>query len=103
MGRIQFLAGSAFAILVIDAPPASAQTPLDLDTLTAVQATADLCSGKITSQALTSAAIARAKANANLNAFITLDEAGATKAAAAFDAGRKKGNYAIQRHGTPLQ
>ena len=29
---------------------------------------------------------------ANLNAFITLDEAGAMKAAAAFDAGRKKGD-----------
>ena len=69
-----------------------AQTPPDLDALTAMQAAADLCAGKITSQALTSAALARAKANANLNAFITLDEAGAMKAAAAFDAGRKKGD-----------
>ena len=38
------------------------------------------------------AAIARAKANTKLNAFITLDEAGAMKAAAAFDASRRKGN-----------
>ena len=92
MGHGKFLAGSAFAILVLaGGAPATAQTPPDLDALTAVQAAADLCAGKITSQALTSAALARAKANANLNAFITLDEAGAMKAAAAFDAGRKKG------------
>ena len=52
----------------------------------------DLCAGKITSKALTSAALARAKAKSELNAFITLDEAGAMKAAEAFDAGRKKGS-----------
>ena len=92
MGHSKFLAGAAFAFLVIGSSPTMAQTPPDLDALTAVQAAADLCAGKITSQALTSAAIARAKANANLNAFITLDEAGAMKAAAAFDAGRKKGD-----------
>ncbi|MDE2379581.1 indoleacetamide hydrolase [Bradyrhizobium sp.] len=63
---------------------------MDLDRLTMTQAAAELCAGKITSKALTSAAIARAKANPNLNAFITLDEAGAMKAAGAFDARRKK-------------
>ena len=92
MGHSKFLAGAAFAFLVIGSSPTMAQTPPDLDALTAVQAAADLCAGKITSQALTSAVLARAKANANLNAFITLDEAGAMKAAAAFDAGRKKGD-----------
>ena len=93
MGHGKFLAGSALAMLVLTGgAPATAQSPPDLDAMTAVQATADLCAGKITSQALTSAAIARAKANAKLNAFITLDEAGAMKAAAAFDAGRKKGS-----------
>src|SRR6267154_2314183 len=74
------------------APPASAQSAPDLDRLTATQAAADLCAGKITSKALTSAALARAKANPNLNAFITLDEAGAIKAAEAFDARRNKGS-----------
>src|SRR5581483_2150792 len=44
-----------------------------------------LAAGKITSHALTSAALARAKANSDLNAFITLDEEGALKAAVAFD------------------
>jgi len=93
MGYCRFLLGSAVASLFIAAGPAPAvaQTAPDLDTLTAAQAAADICAGKITSAALTSAAIARAKANTKLNAFITLDEAGAMKAAAAFDAGRKKG------------
>src|SRR5438477_10489231 len=93
MDYCKFLLGSAVASLVIAAVPvpATAQTTPNLDTLTAAQAAADICAGKITSAALTSAAIARAKANTKLNAFITLDEAGATKAAAAFDAGRKKG------------
>jgi mandelamide amidase len=59
---------------------------MDLDQLTLSQAAADLRAGKITSTSLTTEAIARAKANADLNAFVTLDEAGALKAAAAFDA-----------------
>ena len=83
---IVIFGGSAGAFL----SPAIAQGAIDLDRLTAVQAAADLCAGKITSKALTTAALARAKANQNLNAFITLDEAGALKAAEAFDAGRKK-------------
>src|SRR5438477_3592091 len=93
MDYCKFLLGSAVASLVIAAGPvpATAQTAPNLDTLTAAKAAADICAGKITSTALTSAAIARAKANTKLNAFITLDEAGATKAAAAFDASRKKG------------
>jgi indoleacetamide hydrolase len=93
MGYRKFLFGSALAGLVVAAGshPARAQTAPDLDALTAAQAAADICAGKITSTALTSAAIARAKANTKLNAFITLDEAGAMKAAAAFDASRKKG------------
>ena len=72
-------------------PQATAQTAPDLDALTATQAAVDLCAGKITSKALTSAALARAKSKSDLNAFITLDEAGAMKAAEAFDASRKKG------------
>jgi Asp-tRNA(Asn)/Glu-tRNA(Gln) amidotransferase A subunit family amidase len=74
----------------------------DLDSLTARQAAADICAGKFTSKALVSAALARAKANPNLNAFITLDEAGATKAAAAFDAGRKKRGACKPLGGVPI-
>ena len=43
---------------------------------------------KYKSAALVSAALARAKARPELNAFITLDEAGAMKAAQAYDATR---------------
>src|SRR6201991_4217085 len=93
MGYRRFLLGTAVAGLIIPAGLSSsfAQPAPDLDQLTAAQAAADICAGKITSTALTSAAIARAKASTKFNAFITLDEAGAMKAAAAFDAGRKKG------------
>jgi len=63
---------------------------MDFDQLTLTQAAADLRAGKITSTALTTQALARAKANADLNAFVTLDEAGALKAAAAFDANDNK-------------
>ncbi|WP_369720894.1 indoleacetamide hydrolase [Bradyrhizobium sp. LLZ17] len=59
---------------------------MDLDKLTLTQAAADLRAGKLTSTALTREALARAKANTELNAFVTLDESGAVKAAAAFDA-----------------
>jgi mandelamide amidase len=80
----------------------SAETAPDLDQLTAEQAAADLCAGKITSKALVSAALARAKAKANLNAFITLDEAGAMKQAAAFDASHKKGKSCKPLGGVPV-
>ncbi|MBB4376737.1 mandelamide amidase [Bradyrhizobium sp. Rc3b] len=58
---------------------------MDFDQLTLTQAAAALRAGSVTSTALTTEALARAKANADLNAFVTLDEAGALKAAAAFD------------------
>ena len=74
---------------------------MDFDQLTLTQAAAELAAGKITSHALTSEALARAKANADLNAFVTLDEEGALKAAVAFDtlgagaAGRPLGGVPI--------
>ncbi|TCU73583.1 mandelamide amidase [Bradyrhizobium sp. R2.2-H] len=72
---------------------------MNYDELTLTQATADLRAGKITSTALTREALARAKANADLNAFITLDEAGALEAAAAFDA---KGDRSKPLGGVPV-
>ncbi|MCA1380400.1 indoleacetamide hydrolase [Bradyrhizobium sp. BRP23] len=59
---------------------------MDFDQLTLTEAAAGLAAGTFTSTALTREALARAKANAELNVFVTLDEAGALKAAAAFDA-----------------
>ena len=68
-----------------------AQGAPDLDTLTMQRAAADICAGKLTSKALVKASLDRAKAKPELNAFITLDEAGAMKAASAFDSSRKRG------------
>ena len=100
------LLGAAIASLVITAgplsTPATAQSALEHDQMTTQQAAADLCAGKITSTALVTAALARAKARANLNAFITLDEEGAMKAAAAFDADRAKGVPCKPLGGVPI-
>jgi indoleacetamide hydrolase len=97
---------AAATILVVSAgltPSASsAESAPNLDQLTAHQAAADLCAGKVTSQALVSAALARAKTKTNLNAFITLDEAGAMKAAAAFDKAHKKGQSCKPLGGVPV-
>jgi len=93
MGRRSFLLNSAIASLLFSAatlPAQAAQGAIDLDQLTMTGVAADLCAGKITSKALTASVLARAKAKPNLNAFITLDEAGAMKAAEAFDARRNK-------------
>lgn len=63
-----------------------AQVPAD-----AAQAARDVCAGKVKSEVLVAAAIARAKERADLNAFITLDEAGAIAAARKVDAARARG------------
>jgi Asp-tRNA(Asn)/Glu-tRNA(Gln) amidotransferase A subunit family amidase len=78
------------------------QATINLDGLTLKQAAADLCAGKITSKALTSAALARAKATPNLNAFITLDEAEAMKAAAKFDAAHTRRSACKPLGGVPV-
>ena len=95
MARSASLRNSGIAGVILSATllpgSAFAQPAIDLDQMTMTQAAAELCAGKITSKTLTSAALARAKANPSLNAFITLDEAGAMKAAEAFDARRRKG------------
>lgn len=58
--------------------------------LTLTESVASLRAGNLTSTALTRDALARARANTDLNAFVTLDETGALKAAAAFDAAGDK-------------
>jgi mandelamide amidase len=99
--RALLLAAAGLATWIVPAVSRAASAP-DLDGLTARQAAADICAGKMTSTALVSAALARAKANPDLNAFITLDEAGAMKAAAAFDAVRKKRGACKPLGGVPI-
>ena len=83
-------ASTAYLSLSISSPVFAQGAP-NLNPLTTQQAAADVCGGKVTSKALVKAALDRAKAKPELNAFITLDEAGAMKAATAFDSSRKKG------------
>ena len=64
------------------APP----RPVDLTNLGVADAAALIRAKRITSVELTQAYLARARANRDLNAFITLDEAGALKAAQRADA-----------------
>ena len=54
----------------------------------AANAAEDFCAGKLSSEKMVSAALARAKERADLNAFVTLDEAGALAAAQRADAGK---------------
>jgi len=85
--------------------PAQAQQPAaapDIATLTASDAVKQLCAGTITSEQLVAAYIAQAKARANLNAFIALDEAGALKQARAADALRKRGGACKPLAGLPV-
>ncbi len=93
---IVFVAGAAIAHL------ATAQPLPDLDQLTAVQAAADICAGKYSSEVLVSATLERAKSRPELNAFITLDEAGSLKAAKAADAARQGGAACKPLGGVPL-
>ena len=57
----------------------------------AEEAARRICAGQLSSEALVGEAIARAKARAELNAFVTLDEKGALAAAKKADAGKGKG------------
>jgi len=76
----------------------------DLSTLTASDAAKQLCAGTLSSEQLVSAYLAQAKARPELNAFITLDEAGALQAARAADAarGKKKGGACKPLAGLPV-
>ena len=72
-------------------PPTDVQPPADLTQLSATEAAALLKSGTIKSEALVSAYLAKIKTRGDLNAFITVDEAGALAAAKTADADRAGG------------
>ncbi|MFS2055122.1 amidase, partial [Variovorax sp. CT11-76] len=78
------LAACALAVLAMGAQAQQPAAP-DIATLTASEAVRELCAGRLTSEQLVTAYVAQARAKANLNAFITLDEQGALAAARAAD------------------
>ncbi len=86
---------SAAALFAL-AMPALAEGELP----SAGQLASDVCAGKVKSEQLVSAALAKAKAHADLNAFVTLDEAGALAAARRADARRGQGCKPL--HGVPI-
>ena len=90
-----------FAVALAFSARAQPAAP-DIATLTATEAMRQLCAGTVTSEQLTEAYIAQAKAKANLNAFITLDEAGALKQARTADALRKRGGACKPLAGLPV-
>jgi mandelamide amidase len=74
----------------------------DLASLSASEAAAKIRKGEITSEALTKALIDKSKAGKSLNAFITLDEESALKAAKAADVAAKAKKWKGPLHGVPL-
>jgi mandelamide amidase len=74
----------------------------DIDTLTASEAAARICSGSLSSEALVQAYLVRARERPELNAFITLDEAGAMLAARAADARGAAGRPCLPLQGVPI-
>jgi indoleacetamide hydrolase len=73
----------------------------DIDKLTASQAAARICAGEFGSETLTRAYLARAESRPELNAFVTLDAAGALAAARAADQRRVAG-ACLPLHGVPI-
>jgi len=67
-----------------------------------IVATARICAGTLSSEALTQAYLARAKSRPELNAFVTLDEAGAMKAAREADQKRAAGGRCLPLQGLPI-
>ena len=78
------------------------ERPADLTQLSVVDAAQLIRERKVTSAELTQAYLARAEANRDLNAYITLDRAGALAAAQTADAELAAGRVKGALHGVPL-
>jgi Asp-tRNA(Asn)/Glu-tRNA(Gln) amidotransferase A subunit family amidase len=93
---------TAAATVLLLAGCATPPGPPDVLRWSAADAVAAVCSGRTTSAALVQAALDRAAARANLNAFVTLDSAGALRAAREVDARRARGAPCRPLEGLPI-
>ncbi len=73
-----------------------------IDELTATEAVKAVCEGRFESQALMQTYLERARARPDLNAFITLDEAPALRAARAADTSRSARGKCLPLDGLPI-
>jgi indoleacetamide hydrolase len=80
----------------------TAQRPADLTALSVTDAAQLIREGKVSSAELTQAYLARAEAHTALNAYVTLDRAGALAAARRADAELASGKRRGPLHGVPL-
>jgi len=91
----------AGALLAGCAAPGMRPAP-DVDALTAAGIARAVCSRQLTSEAVAQAYLDRARRRAELNAFVTLDEAGALRAARAVDARVAAGGACPPLAGVPI-
>lgn len=96
-------AGLAFAAAFAAGAVAQTAAPkLPIDTLSAAEAVRAMCEGRFASQSLMHAYLARARTRPDLNAFITLDEAAALRAASAADTSRSARGKCLPLDGLPI-
>ena len=93
----------ATSFIWLSGPRAEDQGKRDLSELTVTDAARLIREGKVSSFELTRALLARVRANADLNAFITVNEEAALKAARRADREREEGDAELgPLHGVPL-
>jgi mandelamide amidase len=103
MGRFRPIGAVAAALLLLFSSMVAAAEPSDLTQLTVTQAAKLIKEGRITSEQLTSALLAKIASNQDLNAFITVNGVGVLEAARAADEARRRDpNHFGPLHGVPL-